>query len=85
MNLLLSSEGKIMHFYRTLGRFLGFPGGSEGEESSYNAGDLGSIPGSGRPPGEGHGTHSSILVWKISWTEGPGGLQSMELQIVGYN
>ena len=56
MNLLLSSEGKIMHFYRTLGRFLGFPGGSEGEESSYNAGDLGSIPGSGRSPGEGNGT-----------------------------
>ena len=26
----------------------GFPGGSDGEESAYNAGDLGSIPGSGR-------------------------------------
>ena len=25
-------------------------------------------------------THSSILVWKIPWTEKPGGLQSMELQ-----
>ena len=28
-------------------------------------------------------THSRILVWKISWTEEPGGLQSTELQRVG--
>ena len=33
----------------------GFPGGSEGKESVCNAGDLGSIPGSGRSPGEGNG------------------------------
>ena len=31
---------------------LGFPGGSAGKESAYNAGDLGSIPGLGRSPGE---------------------------------
>ena len=30
-----------------------FPGGSEGKASTYNAGDPGSIPGSGRSPGEG--------------------------------
>ena len=30
-------------------------------------------------------THSSILAWKISWTEEPGGLQSMGLQSVRYN
>ena len=29
--------------------------------------------------------HSSILAWKISWTEGPGGLQSMGSQRVGHN
>ena len=29
-------------------------------------------------------THSSILAWKISWTEEPGGLQSMGSQRVGY-
>ena len=34
---------------------LGFPGGSDGEESACNEGDLGSIPGLGRPPGEGNG------------------------------
>ena len=31
------------------------PGGSDGKASAYNAGDLGSIPGWGRSPGEGNG------------------------------
>ena len=31
---------------------------------------------------EGMATHSSILAWKVPWTEGPGGLQSMESQRV---
>ena len=35
--------------------FLGFPGGSDGKESAYNAGDLGWIPGLGRSPGERNG------------------------------
>ena len=30
-------------------------------------------------------THSSTLAWKIPWTEGPGGLQSMGLQRVGHD
>ena len=30
-------------------------------------------------------THSSILAWKISWTEEPGGLQSMGSQRVGHD
>ena len=34
---------------------LDFPGGSDGKASAYSAGDPGSIPGSGRSPGEGHG------------------------------
>ena len=34
---------------------LDFPGGSDCKASAYNVGDLGSIPGSGRPPGEGNG------------------------------
>ena len=37
---------------------MGFPGGSDSKESTYNAGDLGSIPGLGRSPGEGK-------AWKI--------------------
>ena len=32
-----------------------FPGGSDGKESACNAGDLGSVPGLGRSPGEGEG------------------------------
>ena len=32
-----------------------FPGGSDGKASAYNVGELGSIPGSGRSPGEGNG------------------------------
>ena len=32
-----------------------FPGGSDGKESTCNTGDLGSVPGSGRSPAEGHG------------------------------
>ena len=34
---------------------MGFPGGSDGKASAYNAGDPGPIPGSGRSPGEGNG------------------------------
>ena len=44
---------------------LGFPGGSDGKESACNAGNLGSIPGSGRSPGEGNGNPSSILAGRI--------------------
>ena len=37
------------------------------------------------PLEEGMATHSSILAWRIPWTEEPGGLQSIGLQRVGYN
>ena len=40
-------------------RAQGFPGGSDGKESSCKEEDLGSIPGLGRSPGEGKATHSS--------------------------
>ena len=40
---------------------------------------------SGRSPGEGMATHSSILAWKIPWTEELGGLQSIGSQRVGHN
>ena len=49
------------------------------------AGDTGSIPGTGRHPGGGMVTHSSILAWRIPWTEEPGGLQSTGSQRVRYN
>ena len=53
---------------------LGFPGGSDGKESACNVVELSLIPGLVRSPGEGDETHSSILVWRISWMEKPGGL-----------
>ena len=59
---------------------VGFPGGSDGQESACSAGDPGSIPGLGISPGEGESYHFSILAWRIPWTEEPGGLQSMGSQ-----
>ena len=50
-----------------------------------DAGDSGSIPGSGRSPGGGNGNHSSILAWNIPWTEELGGLQSTGSQRVGHD
>ena len=55
-------------------------GGSDGKESARSVGDLGSVPGLGRFPGEGMATHSSILAWRIPWTGKPGGRQSMGTQ-----
>ena len=63
----------------------GFPGGSVGKESACNTGDLGSIPGSGRSLKKEMATHSSIIAWRFPWTEGPGRLQSMDLQRIEHN
>ena len=63
----------------------GFPGGSDGKVSACNAGDLGSILGSGRSLEKEMATHSSTLAWKIPWTEEPGRLQSIGLQGVGHH
>jgi len=51
-----------------------FPGGPDGKVSAGNAGDLGSIPGLGRSPGEGNGNPLQYLAWKIPWMEEPGRL-----------
>ena len=48
-------------------------------------GRLGLIPGLEDPLEEGMATHSSILAWRIPWTEEPGGLESTELQRVGHD
>ena len=50
----------------------GFPGDSDGKEPSCNAGDLGSIPGSGRSPGEGNGNPFQYsCLGEPPWTEEP--------------
>ena len=48
-----------------------------------NAGDPDLTLGWERPLEKGMGTHSSILTWRIPWTEEPGCLQSMGLQELG--
>ena len=57
-----------------------FPGGSDGKASAYNAGDLGSIPGSGRSSGEGNDNPLQYSCLEIPWTQEPGRPQSMGLQ-----
>ena len=47
--------------------------------------DMGSVPGSEDPLEKEMATHSSILAWKIPWTEEPGGLQSMGLQRISHD
>ena len=56
-------------------RFWGFPSGSEVKASAHNTGDLGSVPGLGRFPGEGQGN-----PLQYSWLENPIGQRSL----VGY-
>ena len=56
------------------------PGGTVVKNPPANSGDTRDaslVPGSGRSPGEGNGNHSSIVAWKIPWTEEPGGLESL--------
>ena len=64
---------------------LGFPGSSDGKLSACNAGDLGLIPCQEDPLEKERATHSSILAWRIPWTEEPGGLQSTGSQRVGHD
>ena len=57
-----------------------FPGGSVSKDSTRNAGEAGNTGQSlsqEDPLEMGMATHSSILAWRIPWTEEPGRLQSM--------
>ena len=59
-----------------MGSHQDFAGSSVSKESAYNAGDLGSIPGSGRSPEEGDGYLLQYFRLEIPCTEEPGWLQS---------
>ena len=68
--------------------YIGLPHNSEGEVSAYNAVEPGSSPGLGRSSGELEevmAIHTSILAWRISWSEDHGRLQSMGLQRVSHD
>ena len=56
---------------------MGFRGGSDRKESACSAGDQVQSLGQKDPLENGMATYSSILAWRIPWTEEPGGLQSM--------
>ena len=78
---MLIKQMVVKHYFIKIMIYVswGSPDGSDGKESTCNAGDLGSIPGSELFPVEGDG-YSSILAWRILWTEELDGLQFMELQ-----
>ena len=63
----------------------GFPVGSEVKASASNVGDLGSIPGSGRSPGEGNGNPLQYSCLENPMDEKPSWLQSTRSQGVGHN
>ena len=66
--------------------YMSLPGGSDDKESAHFVGDLGLIFPPGEDPlEESMATHSSILSWRIPWTEEPGRLQSKGVQRVGHN
>ena len=61
---------------------MGFPGGAV---TNASAGDMGSIPGSGRNPREGNGNTLQYSCLENSMDGEPGGLQSMGSQNIGHN
>ena len=61
------------------------PGGSDDKEFACNTGDLVQSLDQEDPLEKGKATHSSVLAWRIPWTEVPGGIQFVGLQRVGHN
>ena len=79
------SQPPTTDFWGWIKSLWGFPGGSDGKESTCNAGDPGVIPGPGEDSLEKGMAYSRILAWRILWREEPGELQSMKSQRVGPN
>ena len=88
---IFSSLGYIYLGVELLGHMLtqGFPGGASGNEPICQCRRRKDAPvqslGWEDPLEEGMATHSTVLAWRILWTEGPGELQTMGLQRVGHN
>ena len=55
MSIKIFASSGITNYSKLVRQEKTFPGGSDGRESACNAGDLGSVPGLGRSPGEGNG------------------------------
>ena len=56
---------------------MGLPGGTVVKNLPVNAGDEGSVPGSGRSPGGEDDNPPSVLAWTIMWTEESGGVHGV--------
>ena len=81
-----SSTGyKTTGYNKTICAQEGLPGASDGKESACNAGDRVWILGQEDPPEKEMATHSSILAWRIPWTEEPSGLKSVGSQRVRHD
>ena len=76
--LQVSTQGPSpFHLFATTMPTCGLPRWPRRKESTWQAGEAGSIPGLGRAPEEEMATCSGILAWRISWIEETGGLQSV--------
>ena len=74
--------------YSSVSPILGLPGGAGGKEPACHVRScrrLGFDPSQENPLEKGMVTHSSVLAWRIPWTEEPGGLQSTGTQRVGHD
>ena len=76
----VSSKGIQLYIYM----YFGFPLGLVVKQSVCIEGDLGSIPGMGRYAQRDMTSLSSVLAWRISWTEEPSRLQSIGPQREGH-
>ena len=83
MSILLHSFIKSTPRYLAPVMKMGFHGDSDGKESACNAGNLGSIPGSGRSPGEGNGYPLQYSCLGNPMDREPGGLQFIGSQELG--
>ena len=81
-HVVFQVSSKVIQLYIYM--YLGFTLISVVKESPSNEGDLGSIPGLGRYAHRDMTRFSSILAWRISWTEEPSRLQSIGSQRVGH-
>ena len=82
---VVRTKGILVNEYIPVDSSVGFPGGSDGEESACNAGDLGLIPGSGRCPGEGNGNPLQYSCLEKPLDRGVWQVQSMGLQRDGWD
>ena len=82
---VLELEGEALPHPRIVKATTGCTVAKNSPANTRDAGDSGSVTGSGRCPGERNGYHSSVLVWRIPWKEEPGRLQSVGLQRVRHD